>query len=236
MSRFVHLAVHSHYSLMRGTASPEEICAAAARRGIDRLALTDTDGVYGMVRFWEVAAGDLLYIPPGTVHALGRGVVVYEVQQSSDVTFRIFDYGRPGLDGRPRELHVDRAMEVVDFRASLGGPRPWRELAGPTQRQAGLVACEHFRLDLYRLDGGSLEHDAGGSFAAVTTVQGTVRLVGDDGEPADLPAGATVLVPAERRFGAEPLAPGECVYLVATAGQDDPRTRESATVILRERG
>lgn len=55
MSRFVHLAVHSHYSLMRGTASPEELCAAAARRGIDRLALTDTDGVYGMVRFWEVA-------------------------------------------------------------------------------------------------------------------------------------------------------------------------------------
>jgi error-prone DNA polymerase len=55
MRRFVHLAVHSHYSLMRGTASPEELCAAAARRGIDRLALTDTDGVYGMVRFWEVA-------------------------------------------------------------------------------------------------------------------------------------------------------------------------------------
>ncbi|PYQ10653.1 MAG: DNA polymerase III subunit alpha [Acidobacteria bacterium] len=55
MSRFVHLAVHSHYSLMRGTASPEELGAAAVRRGMDTLALTDTDGVYGLVRFWEVA-------------------------------------------------------------------------------------------------------------------------------------------------------------------------------------
>src|SRR3989442_2506420 len=55
MSRFVHLAVHSHYSLMRGTASPEELGAAAVRRGMDTLALTDTDGVYGLVRFWQVA-------------------------------------------------------------------------------------------------------------------------------------------------------------------------------------
>jgi error-prone DNA polymerase len=55
VSRFVHLAVHSHYSLMRGTASPEELGAAAMRLGITTLALTDTDGVYGLVRFWEVA-------------------------------------------------------------------------------------------------------------------------------------------------------------------------------------
>jgi len=55
VSRFVHLAVHSHYSLMRGTASPEDLGAAAVRLGITTLALTDTDGVYGLVRFWEVA-------------------------------------------------------------------------------------------------------------------------------------------------------------------------------------
>jgi error-prone DNA polymerase len=55
MARLVPLAVHTHYSLMRGTASPEEICAAAARAGIDRIALADTDGVYGAVRFWEAA-------------------------------------------------------------------------------------------------------------------------------------------------------------------------------------
>jgi error-prone DNA polymerase len=59
VSRFVHLAVHSHYSLMRGTASPEDLGAAAVRLGITTLAVTDTDGVYGLVRFWEVmrAAG-----------------------------------------------------------------------------------------------------------------------------------------------------------------------------------
>jgi mannose-6-phosphate isomerase len=65
--------------------------------------------------------GDLLPVPPGTVHAIGAGVLLAEVQQPSDTTYRVYDWGRVGLDGRPRELHVAQALESIDFRAA-GGP------------------------------------------------------------------------------------------------------------------
>lgn len=63
----------------------------------------------------EVKAGDVFYIPAGRVHAICGGILLAEVQQSSDVTYRIFDYGRLGLDGKPRELHTDLAAQAIDF-------------------------------------------------------------------------------------------------------------------------
>ncbi len=63
----------------------------------------------------EVKAGDVFYLPAGRVHAICSGILLAEVQQSSDVTYRIFDYNRPGLDGKPRELHTELAAEALDF-------------------------------------------------------------------------------------------------------------------------
>lgn len=63
----------------------------------------------------EVHPGDVFYLPAGRVHAICGGILLAEVQQTSDVTYRIFDYNRPGLDGRPRELHTDLAAEALDF-------------------------------------------------------------------------------------------------------------------------
>lgn len=63
----------------------------------------------------EVHAGDVFYIPAGRVHAICHGIMLAEVQQSSDVTYRIFDYNRAGLDGKPRELHTDLAAQALDF-------------------------------------------------------------------------------------------------------------------------
>ncbi len=63
----------------------------------------------------EVKAGDVFYIPSGRIHAICGGILLAEIQQSSDVTYRIFDYNRPGLDGQLRPLHIDRAMEALDF-------------------------------------------------------------------------------------------------------------------------
>ena len=64
----------------------------------------------------EVHAGDVFYIPAGRVHAICRGILLAEIQQSSDVTYRIFDYNRPGLDGRPRELHTELAAQALDYK------------------------------------------------------------------------------------------------------------------------
>lgn len=63
----------------------------------------------------EVKPGDVFYLPAGRVHAICGGILLAEVQQSSDLTYRIFDYNRPGLDGKPRELHTDLAAEALDF-------------------------------------------------------------------------------------------------------------------------
>lgn len=63
----------------------------------------------------EVKAGDVFYLPAGRVHAICGGILLAEVQQSSDITYRIYDYGRPGMDGKPRELHTELAAEALDY-------------------------------------------------------------------------------------------------------------------------
>ncbi|MGA3284223.1 MAG: hypothetical protein ABSD57_07180 [Verrucomicrobiota bacterium] len=62
-----------------------------------------------------VRAGDAMFLPSGRVHAIGAGVVIFEIQQNSDTTYRIFDWNRAGLDGKPRELHVAQSLASVDF-------------------------------------------------------------------------------------------------------------------------
>ena len=63
----------------------------------------------------DVAPGDSFYIPSGTVHALGKGVLVAEIQQNSDTTYRLYDYDRLGLDGKPRELHIEDSLNVISY-------------------------------------------------------------------------------------------------------------------------
>jgi mannose-6-phosphate isomerase len=63
----------------------------------------------------EVRSGDVFYLPAGRVHAICSGILLAEIQQSSDVTYRIFDYNRPGMDGKPRELHTDLAAQAIDY-------------------------------------------------------------------------------------------------------------------------
>ena len=98
-----------------------------------------------------VVAGDCLYIPAGTVHAIGAGTLLAEVQQSSDLTFRLFDWNRTGGDGKPRRLHISEALDSIDFRR---GPvdriRPtMNHDAGPNCEL--LVTCPFFTIHRHRL-------------------------------------------------------------------------------------
>jgi mannose-6-phosphate isomerase len=80
------------------------------------------DGTLGeILRRIPVKAGDTVYIPAGTVHAIGAGVVLFETQQASDLTYRMFDWNRVGSDGKPRELHVAKAADVLDYRQGTAG-------------------------------------------------------------------------------------------------------------------
>ena len=98
--------------------------------------------------------GDGVFLPAGTVHALGGDLVVFEVQQNSDVTFRLYDWGHVDAQtGQPRALQVDQALTCIDFAKRAAGPvTPVEEVAAPLERER-LFQCEHFRL--WRLRGQS---------------------------------------------------------------------------------
>ncbi len=106
------------------------------------------DGSLGdVLRHVAVRPGDVFYLPAGTLHAIGAGIVLFETQQASDLTYRIFDYNRPGPDGKPRELHVERAADVLDFRRSNAGAlRPLTYRLDRLTRTA-LVADKNFWLE-----------------------------------------------------------------------------------------
>ena len=97
--------------------------------------------------------GDSIFIPSGRLHALGAGTVVFEIQQNSDTTFRVFDWNRTGLDGQPRELHIDKALQSIDFtdiEPNVINPN-WDSLESTSSQTIADVKSV-FRIDHVRLD------------------------------------------------------------------------------------
>lgn len=91
----------------------------------------------------NVKKGDVFFIEAGTLHAIGAGILIAEIQQNSNTTYRIYDYGRVGADGKPRELHVEKAIEVTDrFVTPIHGSEPLESKDGYTQKL--LSSCEYF--------------------------------------------------------------------------------------------
>lgn len=81
-----------------------------------------------VLKKWKVKSGDVFLLNPGTIHAIGGGVLLLEVQQSSDSTYRVYDYGRLGDDGKPRELHLEKALAVLNFQKSDGSEKQTKQL------------------------------------------------------------------------------------------------------------
>lgn len=161
--------------------------------------------------------GDCIFIPSGTVHALGAGLVVAEIQQASNTTFRLYDWNRVGPDGNPRPLHIDQALEVTDFNS---GPRPLQIPCATSETgRDRLVACDKFTLDRlshvqqsdYGRDSskGSSIFSIGGdeTFHILTAPQGGVELIGQDFQET-LAQGQSVLIPAALRDCTARVGPG----------------------------
>ena len=131
----------------------------------------ETGGAESCVHAVSVAKGEHLFIPSGRLHAIGAGLLIYEIQQNSDTTYRVYDWNRPGIDGKPRDLHIEESLRCIDFSdvtPALDAP------AGET-----LVDCEHFRLEKHRLaPGTSLDGITRGRFAILTVVEGTIEAAG----------------------------------------------------------
>lgn len=185
-------------------AEPQSVIYAGLKRGVDRPTL-ERELARGTVELClnriVPAVGDCIFIPAGTVHALGAGLLVAEVQQSSDTTFRLFDWNRVGPDGKPRTLHVEQALEVIRFDRPPPVPQPPRATDRPTVER--LITCDSFMLDRWHLDAPQPLGDDG-RMHIVTVLEGSVDLEGDPA-PRPLAKGDTALVPAA--FGARQLSP-----------------------------
>lgn len=138
-------------------------------------------------------AGDFFFIPSGTVHAIGKGILLLEVQQNSDITYRIYDYDRVGLDGRKRDLHFEKAIDVIDFQPTSYKPKPYTfEETGFAKTT--LVSCDYFTVEKWRIkDIHDLKQFNG--FLLIFVINGKGELIYHDGSIL-LTKGISIMIPA----------------------------------------
>ena len=142
-----------------------------------------------------VKAGDMFFIPAGTVHAITAGLLLYEVQQNSDTTFRLYDWDRTDAAGRPRALHLAEAGEVLDIRRHAKHRIQPLLIKRPTHAEEFRVACAHFAISRWSGLQGAVPLQNRGRFRVITCVSGAFEL-GWDGGAMQVGLGDTVLVPA----------------------------------------
>lgn len=137
----------------------------------------------------EIHKGDVLFIDPGTIHAIGAGCLIAEIQQNSNVTYRVYDYGRKGVDGKERELHVDKALQVTKREPAV------------KNKDVGLhvETCQYFTVDKVILDGlrrKKLTGEAdGSSFVSVLMLNGQGK-ISACGETLDVKKGDSIFITA----------------------------------------
>ena len=176
-------------------AQPESRIYAGLKPHIDREMLAEhlaAGTCEECLHSFEPQAGECLLIPAGTVHAIGSGLLIAEIQQASDATFRLFDWNRLDAAGNPRPLHIEASLEAIDFERGPVGPQAPQPTENPHLTR--LAKCDKFVLDRWQFAG---QQTVGGDrrFHVLAIVSGTVRISGDPcGEP--LGTGSTVLVPA----------------------------------------
>ncbi len=140
----------------------------------------------------DSAPGDVFFLPAGRVHAIGAGNLLAEIQESSDITYRIYDYDRRDANGNPRELHTDQAKNAIDYKIY---PDYKNQPIDPNNRNVRLVECNHFTTDRILLDG-HLDLDMNyDSYTILMCLDGEVELLFEE-EKMLLRHGTTVLLRA----------------------------------------
>ncbi len=136
--------------------------------------------------------GDVFFLPAGRVHAIGAGNLLAEIQESSDITYRIYDYGRKDAQGNTRELHTELAKDAIDYTYYDSYKS---EPAEAGEEDAVIVRCDHFTVDRLLLDGKMELKFSEDSFTVLMCLEGEAMIAYEDGEM-NVKAGETVLVPA----------------------------------------
>lgn len=120
----------------------------------------------------QVHEGDVFFIEPGTVHAIGGGVLLAEIQENSNVTYRVYDYDRLGKDGKPRELHLEKALEVMNFKAAKKPRNPQRVIRyTPGVAKELIGRCRYFQVERVAVNGEHLFNNNEKSFKVLLLVE-----------------------------------------------------------------
>jgi mannose-6-phosphate isomerase len=179
-------------------AVPDAELFAGLKRGVTRQEFEQklrTGAVAVCVHRIKVRPGDALFLPSGRVHAIGAGLVIFEIQQNSDTTYRVFDWNRLGLDGKPRDLHIRESLASIDFddfepsvlRGDFLG-------AGPVKRRS-LVDNSLFKVEAYQVASGASVPLAPDKMQILAVLSGRMSL-GEGRDRLCLSVGQFCLVPA----------------------------------------
>ncbi|SFW19677.1 type I phosphomannose isomerase catalytic subunit [Ruminococcus flavefaciens] len=167
----------------------EELTKEEFRQAIEDNTLMDK------VNRVPVRQGDVFFIKPGTLHAIGKGILIAEIQQSSNVTYRVYDYGRLGADGKPRKLHIEKALDVTNtVPAEPKSPVYGMELDGVVTQL--LADCEYFNVNRHRIIKELELYADKNSFAHVLMIGGSGGELIADNYTLPLTMGSSVFVPA----------------------------------------
>lgn len=149
------------------------------------------------LRYVPVHKDDVFFIAAGTIHAIGRGAIIAEIQQSSNLTYRLYDYGRIGKDGKPRPLHIDKALAVANLTGSQDPRQPMRVLRyNPGFARESLSRCPYFQVDRCLLNANNITLESlPESFRVLLCLSGKGTL-SEGGETLAFEKGQTVFIPA----------------------------------------
>ena len=162
------------------------------------VASVKSDAVAELMNSFGVDEGTTVFVPAGVVHAIGGGILLAEIQQNSDLTYRIYDWGRVESDGKPRTLHLDKAREAIKFGLPFGGAATPVSAEEDGVRRDLLSQCPHFTAERLTFSGSIERVNDGASFHIILAVAGGVSVRELDEEVA-LKRGECVLVSGDSR-------------------------------------
>ena len=160
----------------------------------------ENNTIMDVLQFHPVKSGDVFFLPAGRVHAIGKGIFIAEIQQTSDITYRIYDYNRKDANGKGRELHTALAKDAIDYRMYSDLKTEYT----PECNEAVLLAtCSYFTTNLLEIDNKeTVKRDVADkdSFVIYICMEGSAVMVDNNGVKTNLHQGETVLVPASLEF------------------------------------
>ena len=143
---------------------------------------------------YSISPGDVFFLPAGRIHSIGSGSFIAEIQQTSDITYRIYDFGRLGLDGKPRELHTELAKDAIDYTVHDDYRTHY---TAEKDKETVLVSCEYFTTSLLDLDRPFTKDLSGlDSFLILICTAGKGEIIDDIGNRIPVRQGETILIPA----------------------------------------